>query len=213
MRFSFLSGGALPLDFLNTVSWHIGPNPVDHLETYADLVDWAAQAGLVGEETAAALRAQDAPEVLAAAVELREALFRLIRRKIASAADAEPVRANGGEPVRPDGGQAGPPPADTDLEVVNVRLREAFHHLVLSADGWTWDDDGDPGRVLWPVVRQAAELLAAPDAARMSICQADACGWVFLDPRHRRRWCSMEGCGNRAKAARHYERRKRESFT
>lgn len=195
MRFSFLSGGALPLDFLNTVSWHIGPNPIDHLETYADLVDWAAQAGLVGAETAAALRTRDAPEVLAAAVELREALFRLIRRRIASEADTDPK------------------PLDADLDVVNIRLREAFHHLVLSADGWAWDDEGDPGRVLWPVVRQAAELLAAPDAGRMSICQADACGWVFLDPRHRRRWCSMEGCGNRAKAARHYERRKRESFT
>jgi predicted RNA-binding Zn ribbon-like protein len=28
----------------------------------------------------------------------------------------------------------------------------------------------------------------------------------FFDPTGRRRWCSMAGCGNRAKAKRHYAR-------
>ena len=30
----------------------------------------------------------------------------------------------------------------------------------------------------------------------------DACGWVFLDPSHRRHWCVMAVCGNRAKVKR-----------
>ena len=33
------------------------------------------------------------------------------------------------------------------------------------------------------------------------------CGWLFADPRLRRRWCDMAVCGNRAKARRHAERR------
>ncbi|MGH8861125.1 MAG: CGNR zinc finger domain-containing protein, partial [Jatrophihabitantaceae bacterium] len=36
---------------------------------------------------------------------------------------------------------------------------------------------------------------------------SEACGWVFLDQSHRRRWCVMAVCGNRAKAARFRRRR------
>jgi predicted RNA-binding Zn ribbon-like protein len=43
-----------------------------------------------------------------------------------------------------------------------------------------------------------------PDA--VGLCASAACGWVFLDPRHRRRWCTMAVCGNRAKVRRHAER-------
>ncbi len=43
-----------------------------------------------------------------------------------------------------------------------------------------------------------------PDA--VGLCASDACGWVFLDPTHRRRWCVMAVCGNRAKARRHAAR-------
>jgi predicted RNA-binding Zn ribbon-like protein len=31
---------------------------------------------------------------------------------------------------------------------------------------------------------------------------------VFLDPSHRRRWCIMAVCGNRAKARRYADRRR-----
>jgi predicted RNA-binding Zn ribbon-like protein len=42
-------------------------------------------------------------------------------------------------------------------------------------------------------------------------CEGEGCSWLFLDTsRNRsRRWCSMEDCGNRAKARRHYERRQK----
>jgi len=45
-----------------------------------------------------------------------------------------------------------------------------------------------------------------PDA--VGLCASDACGWVFLDPSHRRRWCTMAICGNRAKARRFAERQR-----
>jgi predicted RNA-binding Zn ribbon-like protein len=52
------------------------------------------------------------------------------------------------------------------------------------------------------------ELLVqyGPDA--VGLCASEACGWVFLDPSHRRRWCSMAVCGNRAKARRFAQRRR-----
>jgi predicted RNA-binding Zn ribbon-like protein len=76
---------------------------------------------------------------------------------------------------------------------------------------WTWPDEEelDLARLLWPVARSAAELLTSPDRQLVRECLGDNCGWLFLDTskNHRRTWCSMQGCGNRAKARRHYARR------
>ena len=46
--------------------------------------------------------------------------------------------------------------------------------------------------------------------ARVRRCANDKCRWVFLDDSKsaNRRWCSMSACGNRAKAHRHYARRR-----
>ena len=43
---------------------------------------------------------------------------------------------------------------------------------------------------------------------RLKVCPGDKCAWLFIDETRnaRRTWCSMETCGNRAKAARHYAR-------
>ncbi|MBX2855360.1 MAG: CGNR zinc finger domain-containing protein [Rhodobacteraceae bacterium] len=45
---------------------------------------------------------------------------------------------------------------------------------------------------------------------RLKQCPAENCGWLFIDEtkNSRRRWCSMESCGNKAKASRHYARSK-----
>ncbi|MEM7300202.1 MAG: CGNR zinc finger domain-containing protein [Pseudomonadota bacterium] len=45
---------------------------------------------------------------------------------------------------------------------------------------------------------------------RLKRCPGENCGWLFIDEtkNSRRTWCSMESCGNRAKAARHYQRKK-----
>ena len=63
---------------------------------------------------------------------------------------------------------------------------------------------------LRPIVRSAAELLVSDQLDRVRECDGARCTWLFLDQsRNRsRRWCSMETCGNRAKARRHYRRTK-----
>lgn len=64
--------------------------------------------------------------------------------------------------------------------------------------------------------RQSLETLIAASAisiiadereiTRLKMCPGENCGWLFIDETKnaRRKWCSMETCGNRAKAARHY---------
>lgn len=53
-------------------------------------------------------------------------------------------------------------------------------------------------------------LIAMPDPERMKIC--GNCGWLFIDrsKNKSRAWCDMAVCGNRAKASRHYRRKKKE---
>lgn len=58
--------------------------------------------------------------------------------------------------------------------------------------------DGALGRLLATV----AEAMADGSWRRVKACREETCRWVFVDrARNRsRQWCSMEVCGNRAKA-------------
>ena len=191
-----LSGGALCLDFANT--WGDRERPEeDKLRDYPDLLAFARQTGMLTAAEAARLAGRagreprEAAAALARAVELRETLYRIF----SSAA-------------------IGRGPEAADLERLNAALPEALSHLRLEPRGteliWTWAASDDPLEApLWPVVRSAAELLTSEERRRVRECGGGACTWLFLDhSRNRsRRWCSMETCGNRAKARRHYRRR------
>jgi predicted RNA-binding Zn ribbon-like protein len=58
-------------------------------------------------------------------------------------------------------------------------------------------------QVLAELARDAIELLTGPRLARLRQCEAGNCHLVFVDSSRpgRRRWCSMQRCGNRAKVA------------
>ncbi len=191
----------LCLDFCNTAGNHASAEPNESLQTYADLLAWAERRGLLSAPALARLRALAEQQPAAAeaargqAVELREAVYRLLL-----------AHAHAGAPL----------PAD--LAALNTALTQALAHAHLTpADGGyalSWDlaeSDALEG-LLWPVAYSAADLLATPEQlARVGQCQDDrGCGWVFLDltKNHSRRWCAMDDCGNRAKAKRHYERKK-----
>lgn len=47
------------------------------------------------------------------------------------------------------------------------------------------------------------------ELSRVKKCPGPNCGWLFLDETKnaRRKWCIMETCGNRAKAARNYAKK------
>jgi predicted RNA-binding Zn ribbon-like protein len=71
--------------------------------------------------------------------------------------------------------------------------------------------DADPGAAaLAAIARSAVELITGPELAEMQQCASPSCSLMFIDRSRpgRRRWCSMERCGNRAKTAA-YRRRRR----
>jgi len=195
-----LLGGMLCLDFANTANWHRSEHPEELLNDYGDLVAWAIHTDIVNEGEAAVLLNEallhpaEAAEVRERAIGLREAIYRIF------AAIAEQQR-----------------PAVEDLELLNTEIQPALAHgrIVETGDGYTWDwaDDRQTlDRILWPVARSAADLLASAQLDRARQCADERCGWLFLDmSRNRsRRWCSMEECGNRNKARVYYQRRKQE---
>jgi predicted RNA-binding Zn ribbon-like protein len=106
-------------------------------------------------------------------------------------------------------------PASDDVQALNREHAHAMAHarIVPIAGGYVWDWDEDPhglDRMLWPIVRDAADLLTTGRLGRIRECPgADGCGWLFYDTSRngKRRWCSMDGCGNRSKGRRHYRRR------
>jgi predicted RNA-binding Zn ribbon-like protein len=55
------------------------------------------------------------------------------------------------------------------------------------------------------VAGQAAALLGGDGAARLRACYAPGCVLYFIKTHPRREWCSV-ACGNRVRAARHYQR-------
>jgi predicted RNA-binding Zn ribbon-like protein len=189
------SGGRPALDFANTVGGRGRETPRDDLPSYAHLVAWGRQAGLIADSEAEALvrSARTNPDgaisVHTRAVELREAIYRVMA--------ALP---------------AGMPPMGDDLATVNAELANALAHArVIRTDGefvWGWNASHRLDRVLWPVARDAAELLTSELRERVRVCAEQRCGWLFMDAskNRSRQWCDMKVCGNRAKARRHYER-------
>jgi predicted RNA-binding Zn ribbon-like protein len=192
-------GGALCLDFANTVEWHARAVPTDRLRDYADLAEWAAAAGIIGRATARRLIREsrtcpnDAVRAFREAVEFRESVYRIMA-----------------------GLAHGRRPTAADLAVVDRFVGEALGRLKLirGSEGFRldWQDLGaDLESLLWPIARSAADLLTSTRLSRVRQCADDrGCGWLFVDrSRNRsRRWCSMDDCGNRAKAGRHFRRRK-----
>jgi predicted RNA-binding Zn ribbon-like protein len=191
-------GGAPCLDFVNTVGSRSTPSSEEYLNEYSDLLEWARQGKLVGEPLARRLQkhADEHPQLakrtLSDAISLRETIARIF---LALAGGVEP--------------------APADLERLNAALPRAMAHLEIAKAGhgyeWRWrGDDEALDCMLWPAVRSAADLLLHADN-RLGLCEADTCGWLFLDTsrNHSRRWCDMGDCGNRAKARRHYKKRKK----
>jgi len=193
-----LSGGALCLDFVNTVDNRPTPERKELLNRYEDLLAWARQAGAITARQAEVLerkatrRPREAQSVLDGARAVRETLFALF-----SAAFA---------------GRRLP---STELASLNRAVAAALERLRLSPRPggrarWTWDEDPALERPLWPVLRSATELLTSDDLARVGECAADTCAWLFLDrsKNRSRRWCDMTVCGNRDKVRRLRQRQR-----
>lgn len=194
-----LIGGALCLDFANTINGHLRDNPNEYLKDYGDLVLWSRKAGLISNVEAnsliqeAIIQPDKATAAYELAITLREIIFRIF-----SAIALEGT------------------PAPADLEQLNEARADALAHskIVQIGEGFSLEWTGKAGveRMLWPITLSAADLLTSNNLYQVRQCAGQGCDWLFLDTsrNHLRRWCSMDECGNRAKSRR-FMQRKRQS--
>lgn len=189
--------GNLVLDFVNTAEFHASNHPNDMLESYADLLSWSQAAGILtqNEVRDLHLRLEKKPGQAAKRLNNVLALREIIYRMLSAAASHEAIDA-------------------ADLTGFNQYLSKALLNCRISPNEgqftWSWDPAGDPSdRIQWTLVREAANLITSDEIKRVGECADDrGCGYLFIDTsrNHSRRWCSMQDCGNRAKAQRHYQK-------
>jgi predicted RNA-binding Zn ribbon-like protein len=184
-----LVGGALCLDFANSVDWERDgserPAHADVLAGPADLAIWGARLGLAPTAAPPLVRGRE----LSAARSLRRAIHDVF------AAIAH-----------------GEAPEEGSISQLEGNYADAIAaaRLIAGDEDWglDWPED-DPRRIRFAVAVDALDLLCnGEQLARVRMCPGNNCGWLFLDRTGRRRWCSMEVCGSRAKMRRLYERRR-----
>ncbi len=194
-----LMGGAVCLDFVNTLDDRFSDAPKELLRHYVDLARFGEDTGTLTDLQVDRLltRSMQYPDqaqrALASAIQLREAISDVFYAR----ARNKPVPA-------------------AALSILNQHVQEAAQHLQLvpGKGHFEWKfapDSNDMFAPLWPIARDAAQLLVSEQLEFVRACASKTCEWLFLDEskNHRRRWCDMTKCGNRAKVKRFYTRRKK----
>ncbi|MEV4627313.1 ABATE domain-containing protein [Micromonospora sp. NPDC049523] len=191
-RMPALLAGHPALELCNT--WAGWDEPTDPrgewLPDFDHLAVWAGHAGLLDPAIVPRLRAAGreqnlaADEVLAEVRSLRAALHDVL--------------------LDPADGAA--------FALVATQAQRAAGLAVLEAnpDGvarWVPPPGIGPALPLLAVATAAADLLTSTARTQVRACPGEGCGWLFLDPRGRRRWCTMAVCGNRAKVRTYASRR------
>ena len=175
-------GGRPALDLVNTRRERWRRN-VECLASDRDAAGWLVAAELLPEPMAAPRG------LMREAQALREAIDAGVRAAVA------------GEPTDPGA----------------LRLIDEWLALAVARPSFALGDDGlpvltervpadSPRRALGLVALDAARMLGdAEQRARVRICGSETCSARFYDrsPAGRRRWCSMQACGNVEKARRH----------
>jgi predicted RNA-binding Zn ribbon-like protein len=193
-----LTGGALCLDFANTVSWRRAAEPTERLANFADLLSWGRQSGVIDETEAGRLDliARRQPRKAEAALRRARTLRETIYRAFFALAS---------------GGRVAP----SDLASLDEALARSLRHVRIVAQGDAFSlawraESRDLDRVIWPIAKSAADLLVSAEIPLLRRCNGLTCGWLFLDRSRtrQRRWCDMRVCGNRTKV-RNFHRRHR----
>ena len=198
-KFLFLAGEPA-LDLLNTTPV-LAEGPVDLLESFPDLAEWMARAGLVSEELVRDLRRRHGPgaeAILVRVKSLRESLREIV--------------------IALENGASMPRKAVTE---VNSALLHGAGHWQLEWNAETkrfqkrMESEADDleSKIIGPIAQSIAGLLTERNPTSIRKCENPACVLHFYDTskNHSRRWCSMEFCGNRNKVAAHYRRHRGKS--
>jgi predicted RNA-binding Zn ribbon-like protein len=194
-KFSLIANN-LFLDFVNTLKMRNG-EPFETLETCSDFVAWTVAAKLVEINEAKELMEKWGEEI-STNKSLRETVkFRNLLREMAENIVEEKKI------------------SQLTIKAINEKLKKTngYTEIVRNENGFEKRfrfDLSEPGKLLQPMAESAADFLCYGNFELLRKCEGSACVLYFYDTtkNHRRRWCSMNSCGNKAKAAAFYQRKK-----
>lgn len=194
-KFSLI-GNNLFLDFVNTQKMRDG-QPFETLESFADLVAWLIAVELLEIEQAKDLFEKWNDEISTVKFLQETIKFRnLLRETAENIADGKGI-------------------SDETLKAINARLKKqsGFTEIEKGENGFEKRiriDLSEPSKLLQPIAEAVADFLCYANFEYLRKCESDACVLYFYDTtkNHKRRWCSMKACGNQAKAAAFYKRKK-----
>jgi predicted RNA-binding Zn ribbon-like protein len=177
------------LDFLNTRELENG-QLVDHLHQPGDAIGWFVEHGVLHDGEGPAWTAADLRRVKAARDALHEVVDAVVEDRRPTEHAVETVNAALRMGVVPQ--------LECDGRIVKIGHRHGASAV-----------DDAISSLAAPILEELAS--GKPD--RFRICANETCRWTFYDasPTGRRRWCNMQTCGNRAKAARHRARAKQQT--
>lgn len=188
-NFSHIAGDPA-LDLVNTVDWRLSETDRgDRLASYASVLAWCLDSGLLTAEEYDALTAAAAGDPQAAERE-REAVIDLREDAYLALFDDDMEAAQRVAQAHRDG-------------LTGASLRRDGH-------SWRWCDDEvglfTPGH---RIARALLDLFRRNDLDKLHQCEDAECGWVYLDtsPRRNRRWCVSSDCGDRNRARAYYARK------
>jgi predicted RNA-binding Zn ribbon-like protein len=183
----FWVGGHPALDLVNTEAVDAGGDRLELVPHWADLVDWAATAGLIDPDLAEQCRTADRRRG-----RIVLAWFRQLRSGLRDALES------GGD--EPSAGGA----LDAAVAAVAVRLtyRPGQQRGALPVDA-----SGPLERLRLALATTALDATQL-DRSRVGRCGNERCVLLYYDStkNRSRRWCDMAVCGNRAKASAYYRR-------
>jgi predicted RNA-binding Zn ribbon-like protein len=191
---------SLGLDFLNSIATPVDV-PVDWIEDGAGLLAWLRQANLVPGEVLDKFRRAAVPGeldgVAAQARALREWFRGFVMARKGAALESGQITE-----LKPLNRLLGRD--QSFLKIVALQPAEGGGMAVAPQRRWS-----SPESLLQPIAEALAQLVSGEDFTYVKACEGSGCTLLFADHTkgHRRRWCSMAVCGNRAKQAAHYQRR------
>jgi predicted RNA-binding Zn ribbon-like protein len=193
-KFSLIANN-LFLDYVNTLKMR-DAQALETLETFADFLAWTVATDLL-EAAQAQILLESRPNENAAAFMSEAVNFRNVLRET-----AENIA-------------AGNEISGAALSTINEHLKKqsGFTEIERGENGFEKRfrfDLSEPSKLLHPIAEAAADFLCYANFEFLRKCESASCVLYFYDTtkNHRRRWCSMKACGNQAKAAAFYRRKK-----
>jgi predicted RNA-binding Zn ribbon-like protein len=192
-----LDGGALCLNFVNSVRNRFEDPLFEFIVTPEDLLLWSCRTQIFDEDSEERLKnyvlknQEKAISDLKKILKTRELLYRIFQQF------SQKKR-----------------PADKDIWLFNKELSLVLRYLKFEIiesleTKVIWSNE--PSDLLWtslPIIKSAYELLISDSKNRIKECSN--CGWLYLDKskNNSRLWCNMKTCGNTIKIKKYYEKNK-----